>query len=127
MIGALIGVGIVCFLLLMLHQILDTEKHFIFQLLIIVFVMTGALLVVPKMIIDDYTVCENVINTTDTVGATVTYTYMLECNPHPSGIDVTFYKISTTFFYLFIGYIVVFLAFWSFFRLRDSVSGGKSG
>lgn len=127
MIGALIGVGIVLLVMVALHNLLDTDKHFIFQLLLIVFVMTTSLLVVPKMVIDDYTICENLVANSTTVGATTSYEYALECSPHPSSTDITFYKLSTTVFYLFIGYLIVFLAIWSFFKLRDSVSGGKRG
>lgn len=126
-IGGVIAVGVVLFALLLVHQLLDNDKHFIFQLLLLTFVMIGALLVLPKMVIDDYTICDTVVNQSVVTGNTTAYSYMLECNPHPSSTDVTFYKISTTMFWLFIGYLVVFLAFWSFYRLKDSVSGGKLG
>lgn len=120
---AIIGVLVI---LLLLHNLLDTKKHMIFQLLILVFVMTGALLILPKAVIDAQTICEPVVNISVVTGATTTNTYSTYCYARPETTGQTFYNISTTMFYLFIGYFIVFLAFWSFMKLRDSVSGRKN-
>lgn len=119
---AIIGVLIV---LLLLHNILDTKKHMIFQLLILVFIMTGALLILPKAVIDSQTVCEPVIDQIEVIGVFSYYNYTDFCYSRPETTGQTFYNITTTMFYLFIGYFIVFLAFWSFMKLSDSVKGRK--
>ena len=127
MIAGVIAVGLVLIIMLFIHQLLDSEKHMIFQLLLIVFVMVGALLVLPKMVIDETSVCDLVINQTESVGAFITYTYRTECFTNDTTTGSMFYKITSTMFWLFIAYLTVFLTLWSVFKLRDSISGGKRG
>lgn len=125
MIGAVVAVGVVLALMLALIKILDTEKHFVLQLLLIMFVMVGSFLVLPKMVIDDYSVCDVVVSNSTVVANTTAYEYERYCYQRPEGTSATFYNVSTTMFYLFIGYFFVYLAVWAFFKLRDSVGGRK--
>lgn len=125
MIAGVIATAAVLALMLLLHKILDTDKHFIFQLLILVFFMVGSLLILPKMVIDSYAVCEPVVANTTVAGNLTTYEYARYCFERPEGTGVTFYNLATTMFYLFIGYFVVYLGFWAMLKLRDSVKGGK--
>lgn len=123
----IIAIAIILFLLLLLHQLLDSNKHLILQLLMFVFILPVALILVPKAAIDSQTVCEPVIDFTNTVGGFHYYNYTTYCYDRPETTAQTLFTVSNVMFYLVVGYLIVYLAFWGLKKLIDSTKTKGGG
>ncbi len=111
----LIGLGIVIAILIYMFFRMGEQKdekgaarHFILQIIILVFVFVG-LLLIGKVALDDQDFCAwNVANST-TSGVTTSYEYDYECSDNTNTTAVTFYKALTYFIIIVAFYVLVYV------------------
>lgn len=115
-----VGVGVLCIILLYMMNSLDSEKHQILKMLVLLFIIS-IMMYIPKGIIDAQTVCETVVNTSTDLDATTTqYNYTSYCYARPETTGIGFLGTTQRLYWLLIGYTIVFVAMWSLLRLMDS-------
>lgn len=117
----IIGIGIVTAILVYMFFKLNGErdeegnnKHFLFQVLILVFILVS-LLLIAKVTLDDTDFCDwNVANTTETTNVTtnttlITYINEYQCSDNANNTSLTFYKAMTYFIIIVSGYVLVYV------------------
>lgn len=120
----IIGLGIATFILLYLSFNIE-EKHFVLRLLGVMFAII-LLLLLSKGSIDSNTVCEQVINTSTTIGAVTNYTYMPSCYTTTNNTAKVFYKLMMSFLILFLGYLIFYLGYWGLISFQEWIKSKKT-
>lgn len=125
LLAVVVGVASVCFLMMWFMQQLPEEKHFLFKLLLIFFIM-ACMMLIPKTLIDNKTVCETIVaNSTQLSANAVQYNYDRFCFERDENTAESFYRTTTWLYRLFIGYTIVFLFVWALMKLGDSAGKGR--
>jgi len=117
----IIGIGIVLAILTYMFFKLSGErdeeggnKHFLFQILILVF-MLACLLLIAKVTLDDSDFCDwNVANTTEVTNqttntTTISYINEYQCSTNTNNTSLTFYKAMTYFIIIVSFYVFIYV------------------
>jgi len=116
--ATIIGLGLASFMLFFFSSQLE-EKHGLLKLLSLFFVLALVILI-PKTLIDNQTICSAEVNTTTVVGNTTTYTYTDYCVTDANATDTTFYTAVLWFYRLFMAYVFIYLGWESLQALMNS-------
>lgn len=120
----ILGLGIVAFLLIYFAFQWNTEEHFIFQLMTSFFVLS-IILLIPTIALQEKDTCSiEVLNQTVTGNITV-FNYDNVCITNSHTTFLTFYKIITWFYRLFIAYIFVYFNWALWFKKRIFMNSTK--
>lgn len=105
----IVGIGITCAILFMVSMSLKEEQGVL--KLFIMMVIFSLMLMIPKVLGDATTMCETVVANSTDVSATVTaYEYTNFCYTQDVNTTSMFMKIVFWTYYLFVGYIITYLA-----------------
>jgi Na+/melibiose symporter-like transporter len=116
----ILAAGIISFLLMYFAKAIEKEEgHFLlrylaYSLAIVLFIL------IAKGAIDAKNVCEPVINQTELVGNTTSYTYGTYCYNKTSSTSASLlYKIANWVFILYLAYVMLFLIYWLFMKVQS--------
>lgn len=113
-IAAVLGIGLVCFLILYLSNSLNNDHEHLKRYIALVFIFT--LLLIPKAMMDDRDYCEVIIANETLTGNVTSYQYSRQCFTNDNTTATSLYKIVN---YMIYGVLVYAIMAFFWFAVKD--------